>query len=86
MDTIYLRCDMSLRDTNKGGIMKRVNVIEKFNTSWGLTFVVENIILKVGDVFSDQYNVIYVVEKIIMPTRPVDNERYTIVVKKHTGI
>lgn len=66
--------------------MKQVNVIEKFNTSLGLTFVVENVIVKTGDVFSDQYNGIYVVEKIIMPTRLVDGERYTIVVKKHTDI
>ncbi|MBO7208165.1 MAG: hypothetical protein J6V58_00335 [Clostridia bacterium] len=66
--------------------MKQVSVLEKFNTSWGLTFVVENVIIKVGDVISDQYNGIYVVEKIIMPTRPVDNDRYTIVVKNYTGI
>lgn len=66
--------------------MKQVNVLEKFNTSWGLTFVIENVIIKVGEVISDQYNGIYVVEKIIMPTRPGDSDRYTIVVKKYSGI
>ncbi len=66
--------------------MKKVNVMEKFNTSWGLTFIVENEYFNVGDMFLDQNNETYRVEKIIMHTRPTNINKVSLVVAKCDGI
>ena len=62
--------------------MKKVNVIERFNTSWGLTFIVVNEQFNVGDIFFDQNNDTYRVEKIIMHTRPTNIDEVSLVVTK----
>ena len=62
--------------------MKKVNVMERFNTSWGLTFIVENEHLNVGDMFLDQNNELYRVEKIMMPTKPINLNKSSLVVTK----
>ena len=66
--------------------MKKVNVKERFNTSWGLTFVVADEHFNVGDMFFDQNNETYKVEKIIMHTRPTNINEVSLVVAKCVGI
>ena len=65
--------------------MKKVNVMERFNTSWGLIFIVENEHFNVGDMFLDQNNETYRVEKILMHTRPTNINEISLVVTKCVG-
>ncbi len=43
--------------------MKKVNVLEKFNTSLGVTFIVSEGDFKIGDMICDQNNDLYEIEK-----------------------
>ena len=62
--------------------MKKVNVVERLNTSWGLMFIAENEHFYVGDIVLDQNNETYRVEKIMMHTRPTDTNCVFLVVTK----
>lgn len=62
--------------------MMQISIIEKINTTFGYTLVVntEDIIV-VGDQVTDGTD-IYTVKKVIMPSRPMDDHRFAIVVEK----
>ena len=63
-------------------VVKKVNIIEKFNTSLGMIFVVTGAQYSVGDVVVDEKNEIYKIEKIIMNTRPAKCDAVSLVVTK----
>ena len=63
-------------------VVKKVNIIGKFNTSLGMIFVVTDEQFSVGDVVIDEKDKIYKIEKIIMNTRPAKGDAVSLVVTK----
>lgn len=60
--------------------MKKVNIIEEFNTSLGKTFTIENTIpLRVGDEV-DINGAVYRIKRVILPTTPTGKDIISIVV------
>ena len=62
--------------------MKYINVMARYNTSWGLTFIVLLGNFKIGDMVCDQNNDLYEIENIIMPTKPLELDVCSLVVRK----
>ncbi len=61
--------------------MKKVDIIEEYNTSLGKTFIIKAIEIKKGEMIKAK-NKIYVVKSVILPTNPAQgDEKISIVVE-----
>lgn len=55
-------------------MMKQVNIIERFNTSAGLVFVIENTeVFTVGETVEDKNNKQYKIKSVGFPSKPTEN-------------